>query len=48
MEALTIDADDSITIRFTLADRRALERVLNGPDATAITLWRYLRTEETK
>lgn len=45
MKAITIAADGSITVEFTLDDRRALERVLTG-SPELITLWRYLRTTD--
>lgn len=47
MEAISIDDGGAVTIRFDLADRRALERVLDGRNDATRTLWRYLRTEVT-
>lgn len=44
MKAITITDDGNIAIEFTLADRRALERVIFGGSPELLTLWRYLRT----
>lgn len=45
MECVSLTGDGTITVRFTLKDRKALEGLLSG-SPEMITLWRYLRTVE--